>query len=350
MPTTFSSTRTIPLGKIPGELLARLLDCIPAQDRRAVVVGPAPGEDGAVVRLDRNLVAVASDPITFPTAAPGAHSVHVNANDIAVMGAVPRFMTLTLLLPPDTTEHTAAALLRQAVDAAGTLGVLVVGGHTEVTDAVTRPVLAGTMLGELRGPEPVRTGGGRPGDTLIQVNPMAVEGTAILAVEYRDRLLPALGPEELARAAGFLRDPGISVVAAALAVTDAGGVHAMHDPTEGGLATGLLEMADAAGCGLDLDGAALICDPLTRRICRELDCSPLGLISSGCLLAAVGHTHTERVLAALRERGFRAAAVGRLTAEPGVHRLRTAAGASEPLPRFAVDELAALPARLAHAR
>ena len=329
----------IPLGKIPPDLLSRLL----ADSRREapdVVVGPGLGEDAAVVRLGDRMVVATSDPITFPTPKPGWYAVHVNANDVAVMGGIPQYFLLSLILPPGSTEGLVSECVAQAVDALDALGAVLIGGHTEVTEAVNTTVVSGTMLGTLLVPEPLSTGGGRAGDAVVQVNPMAVEGTSILAGEHRQELVAKVGEETVARAEGFLTDPGLSVVAPARLAAAKLQVHAMHDPTEGGIATGLREIAQASGTGLAIEGSALIVAPETEKVCRALGYDPLGLISSGCLLFTVPADQGESAVRLLQGEGYPAARVGTLTAVEGTYELVKADGTTCPLPEFAVDQLA----------
>lgn len=329
----------IPPGKIPPALLSKLLTDS-RRDAPDVVVGPALGEDAAVVRLGDSMLVVASDPITFPTPKPGWYAVHVNANDIAVMGGAPRYFLLSIMLPPGSTGGFVSECVAQAVEALDALGAVLIGGHTEVTEAVNTTVVSGTMLGTLLVPEPLSTGGGRAGDAVIQVNPMAVEGTSILAGEHRDELVEGLGEATVARAEAFLTDPGLSVVAPARLAATGLPVHAMHDPTEGGIATGLREIAEASGTGLVVEERALILAPETEHVCRVLGYDPLGLISSGCLLFTVCAEAAASAVCLLQREGYPAARVGTLTADGGVYELAKADGSARPLPEFNVDQLA----------
>ena len=328
----------LPAGKLPPEALAGLLESVGALPPE-VVVPPALGEDSAVLRLPAGLMAVGADPITFPTPRPGHFAVCVNANDLAVTGARPEYFTLTILLPEGATAADARAIAAQAVASGREIGAVLIGGHTEVTASVKIPVLAVTMFGRLVRATPLRTGGARPGDHLLQVNPYAIEGTAILASERAGELAGRVAEEDLAAGRELLADPGICVVKPALLVAERAGVHAMHDPTEGGIATGVREMAEAAGLGARVSRQALCGLPATRRICAALGIDPLGLISSGCLLLAVAPEDSSSVCAALVAAGHPARAVGEFTARPEMVLLDD--GRETPWPTFAVDELAA---------
>jgi hydrogenase expression/formation protein HypE len=329
----------LPLGKLPPPLLAHLLGQIPVADAR-VVVGSRAGVDAAVLDMgDRYLIAT-TDPITFVAQRIGWYAVHVNANDVAVMGGTPRWMLATVLLPPSGDESLIEVIHQQMIAACQELGVTLIGGHTEVTQRLDRPIIAATMLGEVAKDRLVTSAGAQPGDRIIVVNGIAIEGTAVLATEAREALLAAgLDADQLERASSFLERPGISVVAAARTLCDAVRPHAMHDATEGGLATALRELAEASGVGLVFKGDHVTVLPETRAICDALRLDPLGLLASGCLIAAVAPEDERRATEALAAAGVEWASVGEVTpSNTGLVLVRH--DQTRPLPEFARDELA----------
>jgi hydrogenase maturation factor len=280
------------------------------------------------------------DPITFATDSIGWYGVHVNANDVAVMGGTPRWFLATLLLPPDSQVGDVGPVFDQIAGACGDLGVTLIGGHTEITIGIDQPVLVGCMLGEAPRETLVTSAGAQPGDAIILCGRIAVEGTAILGREAQD-VLRSRGVEHdaIEKARGLLLDPGISVVPAARAAAAARGVSAMHDPTEGGLATGLRELALASGVGLEVDLERVPVLSLTERICRALDLDPMGLIASGSLLVSVDGERAGEVMAALQQAGSEATVIGAaLAEEEGLWLL--SGGHRMPLPEFPRDEIA----------
>ena len=329
-----------PLGKLPTGHLARLLARHAPSDPR-VILGPGIGRDAAVISFgDRYLVAK-TDPITFASDAIGWYAVHVNANDVACTGATARWFLATLLLPEgQAAPRRVDTIFDQITGACAELGIELVGGHTEITYGLDRPVVLGCMLGEVTPERLVRPDGARPGDALLLTKGIAVEGTAIIAREKAGHLAGVDGAL-LQRCRGFLYDPGISVVRDAAVATAAGAVHAMHDPTEGGLATGLWELGQAAGVGLEVDEAAIPLLPETRALCARLGLDPLGLISSGALLLAVAAGDTAAILAALERAGIAAAHIGRVVERERGIVLRNATG-ERPLPCFGRDEITRL--------
>jgi len=311
----------LPVGKLPAELLARLIARYATSDP-TVVVGPGVGSDAAAIDLGATTLVVKSDPITFAAESPARYLVDVNANDLACLGATPRWMMVTALLPEGTTEQLVEAHFRELRDACGQRGISLVGGHTEVTLGLGRPILVGVLIGEVERRRLLRPGGARAGDTLLLTKAIAVEGTALVARELGARLAESVDQVLVEGAARLLSDPGISVVPEAIALLEAGGVTALHDPTEGGLATGVRELALAAGCGATIDRDAVPVLPETAAIAAALGLDPLGMLASGSLLAAADKRSVDRLVSTSRTAGFRLTPIGEVTGEAGRFVLR----------------------------
>ena len=301
------------IGKLPQELMRELLADLGADDQQ-VVVGPAVGEDCAVVDLGERLLVAKSDPVTFAAERVGWYVVQVNANDVACTGAAPRWFLPTVLMPASYTPDDARGLFADISSACRELGVAVIGGHTEVTTGIERPIIAGTMLGELRERgRLVSTSGAQDGDSLILTTGLAIEGTAILATECADALRTA-GVDEaiIERAAQYLAEPGISVVAPARALCEAVDVHSMHDVTEGGIVTALREVAAASGLGVVLEAESAPVLPECEAICSALGIDPLGLLGSGALVATMAASEVPRALRALDRIGVDGWEIGQM--------------------------------------
>jgi hydrogenase expression/formation protein HypE len=325
-------------GKLSPDILRRLLAAARCRDAR-VVVGPAIGEDAAVLAVGDKLLVASTDPITFATDLIGWYAVHVNANDVAVMGARPAWFLATLLLPEGAPPSLAEEIFEQTLSACRELDVCLVGGHTEVTHGLGRPLVIGAMLGEAD--QVVRSSDARAGDHLILSKGVAVEGTALLAREAVDHLRArGVDGDTIERARGLLLDPGISVVKEALLACRAASVHAMHDPTEGGLATAVHELAEAAGLGAVVRAGDVAVLPETESLCRALGLNPLGLLASGSLLIAVAPEDCDRVVAALNGAGIKAACIGALFSDRQAVVILDEKGSETALPRFDRDELA----------
>lgn len=333
------SEEPLPVGKLPAQLLANFLHHL-RQDA-SVLLGPGIGRDAAVIRIGTETLVLKSDPITFATDAIGWYALHVNANDIACLGADPKWFLATVLLPEHTTPSAASKILEDLAAAAEVLGVTIVGGHTEITAGLDRPLVAGTMVGTLPTGEFLSPARARPGDAVLLVRGIAIEGTALLARECRGTLSHLVPPELLERCQHFLIDPGISIVSAARLLRDFLGssLHYLHDPTEGGLATGLHELATACATGIVVQSEAILIYPETQLLCQALELDPLGLIASGALLAVVSAEGAEQAVTALTRVGIPIAHLGWLDPHPQRRVLRSQAG-EHPLPSFAVDEVA----------
>jgi hydrogenase maturation factor len=333
---------SLPVGKLRATTLQALLDKRPVKDPR-VVVGPKVGEDAAVIDLgDRYLVAT-TDPITFATDDIARYALQVNANDVAVRGARPRWFLATLLLPEGrTTDDSVERLFTELHAACDELDVALVGGHTEVTHGLDRVVIVGTMLGEVAKDKLVTTGGARVGDAVVLTKGVPLEGAAIIAREREAELLArGVRPAVVRRAKAFLRTPGLSVLPEVEIACELAAVHAMHDPTEGGVATALHELADAAGVGLRIDRDRLTILPEGRELCAAFGLDPLGTLASGALLLTLAPADAGIVIHALARESIDSHFIGQVVPrEQGV--VLVQGSRQEPLPVFAQDEIAKL--------
>ena len=328
------------VGKLPPDLLHRLLSSVPLTDPR-VLIGPGIGEDAAVISMSNDRVLVAkTDPITFASDEIGWYSVHVNANDIAATGAEPRWFLATLLAPENTPESWIENAFRQISDACKDLGVSLIGGHTEITYDMNRPIVMGVMLGEAHPDDLTPTSAAQVGDAILLTKAIAIEGSTVLARESASVLSAKGVPDSTIQTAqGFLYNPGISVLKDARIACASGEVHSMHDPTEGGLVTGLREIGWAAGAGIKLDLDAIPVLPETRVFCQSLDLDPLGLLASGSLVITLSPEPVPAVTAGLEGAGIPVARIGEVTPQEQGFVMRTAAGERE-MPNFTTDELA----------
>ena len=330
----------LPVGKLPASLLASLLSNLRFDDR--VVVRPAVGEDVAAIDFGDRYLVIKTDPITFTTEHQGWYLANVNANDIATAGAEPKWCVVTALLPENrTTQELAESVFKELSDALRELNVTLCGGHTEITYGLDRTILVGAMLGEVPKDRLVDKSSARPGDAVLMTKWVPIEGASIIARERGDDMKAAFSKEEIERAGRFLFDPGISVIKEAMAASRAARVHAMHDITEGGVVTGLVELAVSTGTGIKASADAIPVDELARRMCNHFQLDPLGTIASGSLLVAVAPEDEAGVLCAVRAAGVECGKVGTLTDRPGEHVI-VDGGVEKPLPQFKRDEISKL--------
>lgn len=320
------------IGKLSNEQLNDLVLSRLPRNGGDVVCGPGIGLDCAALSFQDGLIVLSSDPITGAAADIGRIAIHISCNDIAATGVRPTALMFVLIAPPAATAEEVAKIMDDASAAARSLSVSIVGGHTEISDAVTRFVVITTAIGFSQGIRLIDARSARPGDTLVMTKTAGLEGTSILAADQTDRLSTFLTPQELT-AAGKLIDQ-ISVVAEGVlcATLD---VHAMHDATEGGMLGAVYELCDACGCGCLVDADAIPLHPLTSRITAELGIDPYRLLSSGSLLIAT--PDPDGILRALSEAGISAAAIGTLT-EAGERLVKSCGQTEQMLPPMP-DEL-----------
>jgi len=301
----------LPVGKLPAARLEALLAACRVPRGSRVVVGPRFGEDAAVIDVGPKYLVAKTDPITFTAERIGWYAVNINANDISTLGARPRWFLATLLLPEKkSTARLAESIFADILQACRALGVTLCGGHTEITVGLDRPIVVGQMLGEVEKEELVRKESQRPGDRVILTKGIAIEGTAILAREKAAVLRRKFGAPVVRRAQHLLFDPGISVVREAMLAVRAGEIHAMHDPTEGGLLSGAYELARAGDVGIRIWKDKVPILPETQLFSRYLNFDPFALIASGSLLIVVSASTTAKVLQVLAKKGVEATIIG----------------------------------------
>ncbi len=338
--TGYRSGAVLPVGKVPVGLLRHLLTRFARHRDPHVIVGAGIGLDAAVIRIGRTLLVAKTDPITFVSDDIGAYALLVNANDLAVMGATPKWFLATVLLPARSTSTSSVKrLFAQLQRTCCRLYVSLCGGHTEITDAVTRPVVVGCLLGECSAHKFVTAAGARVGGAVLLTKGLAIEAVSILARERADKIRRRHGARFLARCRRYLTKPGLSVIKEAQAALAAGGVHAMHDPTEGGLSSALYELAEAANVGLKIEASAIRILPEAAQLCSDFGLNPLGVIASGALLITIDPAFEGRTLAQLRAARIPATRIGTVVPRRnGVTLIEDSR--VRPFPRFAVDELA----------
>jgi hydrogenase maturation factor len=326
-------------GKPDPEKLKRIVEKIHSPLGKGILVGPSYGEDSAVVVRGEDAWVISSDPITFASKDQGYYLVHVNANDVATMGARPLYLILVMLLPEGRTEEDLVnSLLDQVRTAADSLGISVIGGHTEVTPGLKETILVGTMIGITKRDRIVRSSGAEPGDLLILTKGIAIEGTSIIARERESTVEEIFGKEKTERLKEWIKDPGISVVREALLLAESKLVKAMHDPTEGGLAMGIHELAAASGVGVEIIYEEIPIFEETMTLTERFELDPLGMIASGSLLAAIEKSKLEGAIKLLKGKGIEVSVIGEVMEREFGVKLRKS-GELADLPQFPQDEI-----------
>ncbi|MFT5390423.1 MAG: hydrogenase expression/formation protein HypE [Gammaproteobacteria bacterium] len=303
--------------------------------RTDILLGPGIGEDACALSIAGGALVAAMDPITMTGQGVGRHAVIINANDVAVTGVRPQWFLATILVPPGTLDVELANIFEEIRCALQCFGACLVGGHTEVTNAVNQPVVIGQMMGYSPAGTFVRTGGLRPGDAVLQVGPAPIEGAALLVERLSPDALLRIDTALVEAARGALDSPGISVVHPALEAARLGAT-AMHDPTEGGLSTGLWEMANASGVRLDIENENVAWFEAGVALAHALELNPWGLLASGCLLVGAPAPLALEIREHLTQGGYRVSHIGHASAGAGVYLDGVHA------PRFERDEISRL--------
>lgn len=300
------------IGKVPSDFLENKLiaklnkGTLPKE----VVIQPSVGEDCAVLKLDaEDYLVLSTDPITGAAENIGELAVHINVNDIASSGGEPIGLLVTLLMPPQSDEEEILKIMSGIQHEVSQLGMAILGGHTEITDGVTRPIVSVTVVGKAHKSHMVASSTAKAGDYVVMTKYAGLEGSAIIAWDYEKQLesLPKAYIEEAKSYTKYL-----SVLPEGR-IAGKEGVHAMHDVTEGGILGACYELAKCSGCGIEVNQAQIPVTEATKAICDLAKVNVYGLISSGSMLIATADD--ERLIKALDEQGIKATTIGRLTSE-----------------------------------
>ena len=231
-------------GKIPNELLKHLLDGLSVIADGRLELGPSIGEDSAILNINGQIVLVGSDPITFPTESPGWHSVIINSNDIAASGGIPKWYTATILMPEGSSTQEFTDIFKDVANTCADMDIQLIGGHSEVTASVRHPIISGTMIGLADRTDLKPTNNAQISDDILITKYCPIEGLNIILTQYPDIIVAAgLTPSEIASITTISSKTNMSIINEAKIVKTFEEVHSMHDPTEGGIATALIELA-----------------------------------------------------------------------------------------------------------
>ncbi len=335
------SNAMLPVGKLSPTFLAELLQKYTNEDE-TVIVGPRVGVDATVIDQGEFYLIAKTDPITFVTDNIGYYAININANDIACIGGIPRWFLVTILLPEGKTNQAMVDnIFAQLHAACQELEILFCGGHTEITYGIERPILVGQMLGVVEKNSLITSQNARPGDDVLLTKGIAIEATSIIAREKGELLKEIYSEDLVEKCKNFVQQPGISILKDASLAMQVGGVHAMHDPTEGGLAMGLHELAMSAGVGLKIYEHEIPIIPESKLLCDQYDIDPLGAIASGALLIVSDQHFTDKIMEAFKQNQITIRNIGKVM--PLEYGVKLIVNESElNLPEFQQDEITKL--------
>ncbi|MBE6061050.1 MAG: AIR synthase [Clostridium sulfidigenes] len=301
------------VGKLNWNELKYIIDNHKGKEREEVEVSNGIGEDCAIINFDSNQCVISTDPVTGADENIGKIAVNINCNDIASCGVEPLGILVTILAPPKTTIQELHDLMKEIHEEACKVNVQIIGGHTEITEAVNKIVVSCTAIGKSNVNSAISTSGAKVGDSIIVTKQLCLEGTSILVNDYEERCRSILTDEEIEEARGYVES--ISVVKEG----KIGGIAkatSMHDITEGGVLGALWEVANASNVGFKVNKSRMPITEITRKVCKEFNIDPLRLISSGSMLITTDNP--EKLLKSFDDNGIKATEIGEITKSKGI--------------------------------
>ncbi len=295
-------------GKISSEQLKSLIFSKIKSFNKDILVKPSIGEDCAVIDYGDYACVLSTDPITGAQKGAGTLAVHISCNDIASNGVKPIALMITIMVPPNSTEEDIERIMQEACEAAAELEVDIIGGHTEVTSAVNRPIISTTAIGKILKEKLITSAGAKLGDYVVLTKWAGLEGTAIIAADKEDELKSWLSADEISEAKTFMKN--ISVVKEGVLSAEFG-VNSMHDVTEGGVLGAMWEIAESANSGIEVYIEDISVHPITLKICQKYNISPYKLISSGCMVITT--PRGKELVKHLTNNKIKASIIGKIT-------------------------------------
>lgn len=296
------------LGKLNWDDLKKIIDNNRGKQREDVLIKSGIGEDCSVIDYGDYKCVLSTDPITGAASNIGKLAVHINANDIGSSGAELVGFLVTILAPPNTTLDEIKDVMKEISDEAALLNSEILGGHTEVTDAVNRIVVSCTAVGKGKAEEIVATKGASVDDDIIVTKDLCLEGTSILVNDYLEHCETFLSREEIQEANNY--SDMLSVLKEGQ-IAGKLGVSSMHDITEGGVLGALFEVAEASNCGFKIYEEQLPITDITKKVCKYFKIDSKKFISSGSLLITC--KDGKDIVEKLKENGIKASMIGKIT-------------------------------------
>lgn len=300
------------IGKLPNDVLEKIVLSNIKNKREEVLVRAAVGEDSAIIDFGNDLCVMSTDPITGATKDIGSLAVHISCNDVSTSGAEPIGVLMTILAPPSTTEEDIESIMRDAGKVAKEINVEIIGGHTEITDAVNRIIVSTTVIGKQSREKLPNSKEIKVGDKVLITKYAGIEGTSIIAKELEDHLIDKIGQDKLQLAKNM--DSMLSVVKEGIICGNIG-VRYMHDITEGGVLGAVWEASKATGKGIKVIEELIPIKDVTKEIGEILGINPYRLISSGSMLIIVEKEKVSAINEELDKNGIKSTIIGEITKE-----------------------------------
>ncbi len=302
------------IGKVDRSSFDRIIFPRLGKKDSSVLIGPQHGVDASAIELpDGNVMVIKEDP-TFglPVLMPhfGWAIVHICASDVACLGIKPRYLSISLLLPPGTTDDVLEHIWKEVHQECEKLDIAIVGGHTGSYPGITYPLNGGcTIVGLGTKSQLTPACNARIGDCIIMTKGPAIEATGILAFQAEKALLKQYGESFVERSKSYFFQ--MTVVKDALIAGPY--AHAMHDATEGGLLNGVYEIAAASNTGVTIYEDRIFIPDEIQSVCSHFNIDPLISISEGTLLITAAPENSETIIRKLAENDIPAWNIGIIT-------------------------------------
>lgn len=321
-------------GKLPNRFLTYLLEKYTDKDKN-VIFGSKIGTDCAIFKTKTKTIFSKTDPITLTSKDIGFYLVNINVNDIVVMGGVPTYFLCTLLFPENTKFYEIEDVFLQISNECKKFNIKWIGGHTEIISGIKNPFAIGFLIGERI--KKLEFSEIKIGDRVFLVKQIGIEATSILVREKYLYLKKYFSENYLNRIKNSIKNPGISVFREGVILWENLKVKCMHDPTEGGISTGLYELSENKNIGLLIDIKKLIFYSPVLKLCKIFKLNPLGIISSGCIIGIIDKKDEKKFFKFCRLKNIKGEIIGEVIEEKGVYYLKN--GKKFPFPRFDRDEI-----------
>lgn len=299
-------------GKLDSKLLEEIVFKHIKYKRPEVTTRPGIGEDCAVVDFGEYDCILSTDPITGAVNEIGRLAIHISCNDIASNGIEPLGIMLACMFPEEITVEDIDEIMRQASEEASKIGVEIIGGHTEITNVVNKPIIVSTALGRGIKGFSQSAENMRSGDYILMTKQAGMEGTGIIACDYKDKLKDMLSPDEIREAEEMLNH--VSVVKEGI-IAGRIGTAGMHDITEGGVLGAIWEMCEIAGLGAELWQEKIPVTDVTKKICDHFDIDYLRLMSSGCMMIIAHPEQKDELMNRISQSDVSISCIGKITEE-----------------------------------
>lgn len=301
------------VGKLNWDELKYIIDNHKGKERKEVRVSNGIGEDCAVIDFGSSECVVSTDPVTGAEENIGKIAVNINCNDIASCGVEPLGILVTILAPPKTTIEELHDLMEEIHEEAYKINVQIIGGHTEITEAVNKIIVSCTAIGMSKENHAISTAGANVGDTILVTKDLCLEGTSILINDHEMRCKKIISPNEFAEAKEYINNISVVKEGKLGGIT---GATSMHDITEGGVLGALWEVANASNKGFIVYKSKMPITDITQKVCKEFNVDPLRLISSGSML--ITSSNPDELLKILQDNGVKCTAIGEITNSKGI--------------------------------